>query len=363
MTTTTTTTQMTAIRLEDFGGPEVLHSATVPVPAPEPGWVRIRVAYCGVCRHDLLTRAGKFPRAIHPLTLGHQVSGVIDAVGDAVEGFAAGDRVMSMIFSGCGECANCSGGNQSLCTVVTPKFLGEDLDGGYAEYVVIPASTTVHVPAEVSLTSAAIVTCTLGTAWHALVTRGALRAGQDVVITGASGGVGMHAVQIAASQGARVIAITSSESGARVARDAGAHDVIVDPERKFARRLKDDLGLKADLVLEVVGAPTLRESLHAVKPGGTVVVVGNVEGAEVSIPPAYLILKEIALLGTKSCTNQELEALLAEVAAGRLTADVTEVVDFTQARDVHEKMEAGGSMGRIVLEVAGEATPAPHASA
>lgn len=363
MTAHPTTTQMNAIRLEEFGGPDVLHAASVPLPRPDAGWVRIRVSYCGVCRHDLLTRAGKFPRAIHPLTLGHQVSGIIDEVGEGVEGFSVGDRVMSMIFSGCGTCANCRGGNQSLCTDITPKFLGEDLDGGYAEYVVIPASTTVPVPAEVPLTSAAIVTCTLGTAWHALMTRGQLQAGQDVVITGASGGVGMHAVQIAASQGARVVAVTSSEAGAGVARDAGAHDVIVSSERKFARQLKHDLQRKADLVLEVVGAPTLRESLHAVKPGGTVVVVGNVEGSEVSIPPAYLILKEIALVGTKSCTNQELEALLAEVAAERLYADVTEVVEYTRARDVHERMEAGESAGRIVLEVSGADAPAAHASA
>ena len=118
-------TTMTAIRLEDFGAPEVLFPSTIPVPDVPAGWVRIRVGYCGVCRHDLLTRAGKFPRAIHPLTLGHQVSGVIDAVGEGVTDFSPSQRVMSMIFSGCGECANCSTGNQSLCSVVTPKFLGE----------------------------------------------------------------------------------------------------------------------------------------------------------------------------------------------------------------------------------------------
>ena len=87
------TPSMTAIRLTEFGGPDVLHVDTVPVPDPEPGWIRIRVGFCGVCRHDLLTRAGKFPRAISPLTLGHQVSGTVDSVGDGVTDFAAGDRV------------------------------------------------------------------------------------------------------------------------------------------------------------------------------------------------------------------------------------------------------------------------------
>ena len=164
----------------------------------------------------------------------------------------------------------------------------------------------------------------------------------------------MHAVQIAAAHGATVVAVTSSERGAETARSAGAQHVIVSAERRFARALTETVGSKADLVLEVVGAPTLRESLHAVRPGGTVVVVGNVEGAEVSIPPAYLILKEIALVGTKSCTRDELTELLAEVAAGRLTADVTDIVDFTCAREVHEQMEAGEALGRTVLRVAGE---------
>lgn len=347
-------TTMTAIRLEDFGAPEVLFPSTIPVPDVPAGWVRIRVGYCGVCRHDLLTRAGKFPRAIHPLTLGHQVSGVIDAVGEGVTDFSPSQRVMSMIFSGCGECANCSTGNQSLCSVVTPKFLGEDLDGGYAESVVIPASTAVHVPEGVSLTEAAIVTCTLGTAWHAIATRGEVTAGDVVVITGASGGVGLHAIQIAASLGARVVAVTSSESGASAARDAGAHNALVVPDRRYAKPLKAELGLKADVVIDIVGAPTLRESLHAVRPGGRVVVVGNVEGSEVSIPPAYLILKEIALVGTKSCSAQELADVLARVADGTLTADVTSVRPLAEARRVHEEMEAGTASGRIVLEVGGE---------
>jgi acryloyl-coenzyme A reductase len=353
------TAMMKAISLDDFGGPEVLKASSRPVSPPSAGWARIRVAFCGVCRHDLLTRSGKFPRASRPLILGHQVSGYVDSVGDNAENLNVNDRVMSMIFSGCGNCENCISGNESLCVTTPPQFLGEDYDGGYAEYVNIPASSVVHVPEKVSLEAAAIITCTLGTAWHALITRGNLKASDTVVITGASGGVGLHAVKIARLQGAHVVAVTSSELGAEGARRAGADEVIVEADRKFANSLRAKLGRKADLVLEVVGATTLRESLHAVKPGGAVVVVGNVEGNEVSIPPAYLILKEISLLGTKSCTRDELDTLLEKVANGSLSADVTEVVDFSEARNVHERMESGESTGRIILRVAGE-MPKPH---
>ncbi|MDP9459137.1 MAG: alcohol dehydrogenase catalytic domain-containing protein [Actinomycetota bacterium] len=344
---------MQAIRMHRFGGPDVLAEERVPVPVPEPGELLVEVAYCGVCRHDLLTRAGAFPGISLPLTLGHQVSGRVAQVGSAVEGFAVGDRVMTMIYTGCGRCPRCQEGNDALCVRTRPQFLGEDRDGGYAEYVAVQARVTVRLPDAVSMVEAAIATCTLGTAYHAIATRGALQAGETVVITGASGGVGVHAVRIARMLGATVVGVVSGEDRAGPIEEAGADHVIVSPSRTFAREVRSRLGRQADLVADVVGAPTLRESLHAVRPGGRVVVVGNVEGKEVSIPPAYLILKEVALLGTKSCTTGEMTALLEAVASGRLVAEVTDVVGLDRARAVHEDMEAGRGSGRSVLEVAG----------
>lgn len=345
---------MRAMRIDVFGGPDVLREQTVPVPEPGPGQVLVEVAYCGVCRHDLLTRAGAFPRAQLPVTLGHQVSGRVVALGPDVTEHAVGDRVMTMIYSGCGECEACRGGAEALCTVVTPQFLGEDRDGGYAEYVVAEARTTIGLPAGVGLREAAIATCTLGTAYHALVTRGNLQKGDLVVVTGASGGVGLHAVSVAKALGGRVVGVASSAESVGPVSAMGADDVVVSPERRFARELRDRVGAQADLVLDVVGAPTLRESLHAVRPGGRVVVVGNVEGTEASIPPAYLILKEISLLGTKSCTTGEMRSLLDLLARGELTADVTDTVPYAEVADVHRRMEEGSAQGRIVLEVRGD---------
>lgn len=342
---------MAAFRIHDFGGPEVLREERVPIPEPGPGQVLVAVAYCGVCRHDLLTRSGAFPRAEMPVTLGHQVSGHIAAVGSGVSSFAVGDRVMSMIFSGCGRCEQCRSGQEALCSRQTPQFLGEDRDGGYAEYVVIEDHSTVALPERVTLRDAAIATCTLGTAYHALFGRGGLTEGQTVLITGASGGVGLHAIAIARAAGANVVGVVSSERGGRAATEMGADHVIVSAERRFAKELRERLGAQADVVLEVVGAQTLRESMHAVRPGGRIVVLGNVEGKEVSIPPAYLILKEISLIGTKSCTTQEMRRLLDMLAAGEIRADVSEVVPLDQVPIVHRRMESGESVGRIVLEV------------
>ncbi len=347
------TLTMRALRMHRFGGPEVLGLEEIPVPSAGPRQVLIEVAYCGVCRHDLLTRAGAFPKIDLPLTLGHQVSGRVAAVGDGVDAFAPGDRVMTMIYTGCGTCAQCQSGNDALCTGMRATFLGEDYDGGYAQLVVVDVRVTISVPDHVSLAEAAIATCTLGTAYHALATRGELQDGQCVVITGASGGVGLHAIEIARMLGGHVVGVVSSPEKAEHVRKAGAHDVIVSPQRTFARELKGLLGGPADLVIDVVGTPTLRESLHAVRPGGRVVVLGNVEGKEVSIPPAYLILKEISLLGTKSCSSGEMATLLAAVSEGRLHADVSETIPLERGREIHERMEGGRTNGRLVMEVAG----------
>jgi len=233
-------------------------------------------------------------------------------------------------------------------------FLGEDRDGGYADFVVVDAGIILPVPDNVSLAAAAIATCTLGTAYHALMSRGQLRPGETVVVTGASGGVGLHAVSIAADAGARVVGIVSSEGRAEHVRKAGATDVIVTPTRCFAAEVRTLLGGQADLVIDIVGAPTLRESLHAVRPGGRVVVLGNVEGKEVSIPPAYLILKEISLVGTKSCTASEMRTLLQALSTGRFHADVSGCVPFAEGADIHRRMEAGTGNGRLVMEIAGE---------
>lgn len=346
-------TSMQAVRMHKFGGPDVLGLEQVPVPVCGAGELLVEVAYCGVCRHDLLTRAGAFPSISVPLTLGHQVSGRVAQVGVGTDGYAVGDRVMTMIYTGCGACEPCRAGNDALCTDMQPQFLGEDRDGGYAQYVAVQARVTVPLPDAVSLPAAAIATCTLGTAYHAIATRGALQPGETVVITGASGGVGLHAVRIARMLGAVVVAVVSRDETAAHLEQAGADHVLVSPARTFARELRRRLGRQADVVVDVVGAPTLRESLHAVRPGGRVVVVGNVEGKEISIPPAYLILKEIALLGTKSCTMAEMSVMLDAVASGRLVAEVAEVVPLEQARDLHQQMEDGRGSGRAVLEVTG----------
>jgi acryloyl-coenzyme A reductase len=339
---------MRAVRIERFGGPDVLRAKQVSVPTPKDGEVLIRVGYCGVCRHDLLTRQGAFPKIRLPVTLGHQVSGEVVQAGDSVS-MPTGTRVLTMIYSGCGQCPQCRAGNDARCLSQRPLFLGEDCDGGYADYVCVSERTVVPLPDTVDLAQAAILTCTLGTAYHALTARGGVAPGQQVLITGASGGVGLHAVQVARFLGANVTGVVSSEDKRDVVLTAGAKDVIVSPDRSFARTFKANHRSGADVVIDIVGAPTLTESIHAVREGGTVVVVGNVEGQSATLFPAHVILKELSLVGTKSCSSEEMKSVLREVEKGTLRPEVTEVVPMTDAAAVHAGMESGRSLGRVVL--------------
>lgn len=345
---------MAALVLGAFGGPDALEYRTVPRPEPKGREVLIRVAYCGVCRHDLLTRAGAFPGIDLPVILGHQVSGTVAARGPDATAHAVGDRVMTLIYTGCGDCAECRAGNAALCRVERPRFLGEDMDGGYADYVAVREDTVVAVPDAVPLADASILTCTYGTAYHAIVTRGAIEAGETVVVTGASGGVGLHALRVLAWRGARTLAVTSSAGKAAELEAAGA-EVIVAPDRRFARAVKERTGGRgADAVLEIVGGPTLGESIHAVRSGGRVVLVGNVEGGTAEIRPAHFILKEISLIGTKSCRADEVRAVLDLMAQGVLPVRIGAVYDLPQGAEVHRAMERGEGVGRLAVRVAGE---------
>lgn len=345
---------MTAWRIDGFGGPEVLERRTVPVTPPSGDEILVEVAYCGVCRHDLLTRSGAFPKVPLPLTLGHQVSGVVVAAGpDAA--WEVGDRVTSTIFMGCGHCAPCLEGNQATCITGRAGFMGDDFDGGYAEYLTAPSRAFVRVPESLSLQVASVVNCTLGTAYHAAHTRGQVAAGQNVVITGASGGLGLHSIEVVKHAGARVIAITTRASQEDALRERGADEVIVAPDLEFARRVKELTGgIGADLVLEIAGDPTLAQSLHAVRTGGRVVLIGNVSGQPSQVRIAHLVMKEIALLGTKSCTNEELQEVMRLVAAGELSVDISRVLPLDEVREAHLDIEEQRSSGRIVLRVAGD---------
>ena len=345
--------EMDAVRLSAFGRPEVLVPERVPTPLPGDQDVVIEMAYCGICRHDILSRQGAFPTVHPPITPGHQISGHVVAAGVDVPPGLLDRPVTTMLTVGCGHCPGCLAGDPANCATGRPAFLGDDRDGGYAEYVTVPHHAVVPLPDGMDLLQAAVVNCTLGTAYHAMV-RGGFTAGETVVVTGASGGVGIHAVKLLAHAGVRVLAVTSREEKAPLLRTVGATEVIVAPDLQFATPVRELTGgARADGVLDIVGSRSLNESLRALRDGGRVVVLGNVDGGSTTVKPALLILRELSILGTRSATKAELAAVLDLVSSGRIEVEVGGVFPFREAARAHAAMEDGGLEGRAVLTMSG----------
>ena len=266
---------MQAIVLQGYGGPEQFAAVELPVPVPQDDEVLVRLRASGVCYHDVMARQGHFPRTALPGVIGHEMAGEVAALGRCATGFAAGDRVAILMKDHCGHCRQCVRARDHLCENGSGLF-GEATPGGYAEYVAVPASALVHIPAGVSCEQAAVVPCALGTAYHGLQKVAAVQPGEAVLITGASGGVGIHAVQVARMLGARTIAVTTSEAKRAFLVEHGADDVIVSPDLDFAAQARALTGgAGVDVVFNIVGQMAWAAALKGMALGARHVFVGN----------------------------------------------------------------------------------------
>jgi acryloyl-coenzyme A reductase len=339
---------MRAVIIRESGGLDCLEAVEMADPSPSTGQVVIRVGGCGVCYRDLIDREGKYPFMRRPVVTGHELAGEIVAVGDGVREFAVGDRVAITHRAPCGTCVECQKGEETHC-FGTPVAYGITVDGGYAELCLAWESSLTRVPAGVALDEAAFMHCTAGTALRALRKQGRLAAGQTVLITGASGGVGVHAIQIAHILGARVIALTSSEAKVAPLRALGADEVIVSRDGAFQREVLNRSDGGVDVALDLVGAPTFNGALRSLKPGGRIVVVGNITVERLEVNPGYLIMRDLTVSGSSGATRAELAEVLQWVAEGKLRPIVAERRPLVEARAAQEKLTQRGVLGRQVL--------------
>jgi acryloyl-coenzyme A reductase len=336
---------MRAIVIHEPGGVERLNLVDWPSPTPGAGQVRVRVAACGVCYRDVVDRQGGYPFMKRPVVTGHEWAGEIVEVGPDVRDFAVGDRVAATHRPACGECDACLAGEETRCSGTIASY-GLTADGGYAEEVLAWTSSLVRVPAALPLDEAAFLHCTAAVALRALRRHGGLERGQTVLITGASGGVGIHAVQVAKILGARVVAVTSSEAKSEAILRAGADDVLV-AKGPFHR---DVLArAEVDLALELTGAPTFNSALRSLRTGGRLVIVGNLTGERIDVNPGYLIVRELSIAASAGATRAELAEVFAWAADGRLRPVVAERLPLTAAREAQTRLQQKGIIGRQVL--------------
>src|SRR5213080_707951 len=338
---------MKAVRIHEFGGPEVLRYEDVPDPKPRNDQVLVRVRACALNHLDIWVRKG-LPGVSLPHTLGSDIAGEIVEVGEYVSGFKSGQRVLLAPMHFCNHCAKCVAGLQNQ----SPEFtvLGNAVDGGDCELMAVPAVNVIPIPDNLDFNQAASVPLVFLTAWHMLVGRAGIRPGQTLLVLGANSGVGIAAIQIAKLFHARVITTAGDEQKMQKARELGADYVINHYQQKISeevRRITNKEG--CDIVLEHVGAATWEESMKALKPGGTLVTCGATSGPQVGIELRFLFTRHLSLLGSYMGTMGELHEVLGHLFAGRLKPVVDTTFPLKEIRAAHEYMAKSQMFGKIVL--------------
>lgn len=313
------------------------------VPTPEGDQVVVRVEACGVCYRDLIDRAGRIPFIQLPIVPGHEAVGRVIAVGPDARELAVGDRVASMHRNACGECEPCRAGHTSLCQAAA-FVLGLLVDGGYARHLVMPESGFYRVPDELPATEAAVLHCTFGSSYRALVTVGGLTEGERVLVTGANGGLGSAAVQIAARYTDDVIAVVRDASHTDWLRSLGASKVIVDTDGSFHRQVS---GVR--LALECVGSPTFNAALRSLVVGGRLAVVGNVVEKRTELNVGYIVVNAIKILGPGGATRADMAEVLAMHRAKPFHVPIHRVFPLADADEAQRTTLGGGLRGRVVV--------------
>jgi NADPH:quinone reductase-like Zn-dependent oxidoreductase len=338
---------MKAVRFHQFGGPEVLKYEEVPDARPREDQVLVRVKACALNHLDLWVRKG-LPGVKLPHINGSDVAGEVVEVGSYVAGVKRGDRVLLAPMTFCNHCAQCTSGQQNFCREFS--VLGYLNDGGNAELIAVPEVNVIPIPGSLSYDQAASVPLVFLTAWHMLVSRARIKAGDSVLVLGGGSGVGSAAIQICKMLGATVIATAGDEAKLEKSRDLGADHVVNHYQQKIAdevRRITSKAGV--DIVFEHVGAATWDDSIRSLRPGGTLVTCGATTGPDAKIDLRVLFARQISLLGSYMGTMGDLHEVLKHVFGGKLKPVVDRTFPLSEARAAHERLEKSEQFGKIVL--------------
>lgn len=295
-----------AVRMIAAGQP--LELQEIPIPGGDDTDVLVRVRAAGICHSDAHYRAGTSPMGRLPITLGHEIAGEVEWLGSKVSNVKAGERVALHYNISCGECYYCKRGDEQFCTSV--QMLGHHVDGGYADYVAVPARNAVPLPEEISFEAGATLMCASATALHAL-RKGRVKAGETVAVFGV-GGLGLSAIQLARALGAvEVYAVDIQPDKLELASEYNA--IPIDAARYDAveeiRKLTKGKGV--DVALEMIGLPrTMKQTVESVGPLGRAVIVGISKVPLEVNPYTTLIGREVEVIGSNDHLLDELHTLM-----------------------------------------------------
>ncbi len=340
---------MKAVRIHRHGGTEVLQYEEAPEPVIREDEVLVQVKACALNHLDLFLREGVPGWPLNfPHVLGSDISGVVARAGSLATRYKAGDRVLLAPGLSCGRCEACFKGFDSACREYS--LFGLKVDGGYAQYVKSPEVNVLPIPGDLSFDEAAAVPLVFLTAWHMLVTRVALKAGEDLLVIGAGSGVGSAAIQVAKLIGARVIATAGTDAKLEKARALGADETIQHTRqsiRQEVKRLTNKRGV--DVVFEHVGAAVWEDCFESLATYGRLVTCGVTSGGEVKLNLQALFGRQRVLYGSFMGGKGELVEVLKLVGLRRLKAVIDSSYPLKDAAHAQQVMESRNFFGKILL--------------
>jgi propanol-preferring alcohol dehydrogenase len=293
--------------LHEFGGSFVAELRDVP--EPRAGEVLIEVEAVGAGLTLEHVRQGRLGGST-PRILGHEYSGTVAALGEGVDGLEEGEPVTGTFYLICGRCQWCASGRETLCERMG-GYIGAAVDGAFAEYAVVPARNLVPIPEGVPLRTAGVAADAIATPYHLVVERIRLNAGQRVVVVGAGGGLGVHALQMVRAFGGLAVAVERDPGKAVEIEKRGLADAIVLAEGAWAAQARLAAGGRIAAVIDTVAAQdTLEQGLEALDRAGMLVVLGYRHGAALTVDPGRLLLEELVVTGTRYATRAEIARTL-----------------------------------------------------
>ena len=345
---------MKAVYITEHGGTEVLTYGDLPEPAVGVTDVKVRVKACSVNRVDAFTRAGikgTRLRLTEPHILGGDVAGDVVEVGEGVTRVRAGDRVVVLPRITCGQCQFCVAGEEELC--VRPNQLGTSLNGGYAEYVSVPAVNVVKLPDALSYEEASALPTVFVPVWNMLIRQANLRPWETVLVLSASSGVGSAAIQVAKNVlGATVIATTSTKEKAQKAKDLGADEVIVYTEEDVAERAMEATNHHGvNVVVDHVGADAWTAAMASMAPGGRYGICGVTSGYRAELQMGLLFVRSQTVFGVYMGRKEDLRQIVDSASKGRIRGIVDRTFPLKDTADAHQALEDRNFFGKLVITV------------
>lgn len=343
---------MKGVAIVQHGGLEGLRYMDLPDPKAGRGEVVVRVRACALNHLDIWLRLGIPAYKLElPHVVGSDIAGEVAEVGEDVTDFRVGDKVIVNPNLTCGRCEGCLSGEDSLCRSF--GIVGAKIWGGYAEYIKVPVKNIIPMPGNLTFEEAAAFPLTFLTAWHMLVTRARLKAGERVLILAAGSGVGVAALQIAKLCGAFVIATAGTDEKCARAKDLGADAVINHSREGIADRVREITdGRGVDVVFEHVGSATFEQSMRSLSRNGRLVTCGATTGPTVTFDIRYLFARQLSIIGSMMGRTDELLTVVRLIGEGTLRPVIDRTFPLAEAAEAQRVLESRNFFGKLVLTVA-----------